>query len=170
MLADLANADLDLVVDQNLHVVGDAHPTGLCERFEPRRDIDAVAKQVSVVRHQDVPDCHADAEQDPLLLRQGSVDRTHLVLDIDGAADRIHRAIELGEDGIARGIEHTPVVVLDLAAEQPGRRRHAQDRAFLVLGDEAAVPGHVGSKNDGDFSLHVAGPWVELAITVGGIA
>ncbi len=82
-----------LVADMVAHGPGNADAAGLGERFQARRDIDAVAKDVAVL-DDDVAEIDADAKPDaPLVGRLGlAVD--HPALHLGGATHRVDDARE----------------------------------------------------------------------------
>ena len=91
----------------------DADAAGLGERFQPRRDVDAVAEDVVTIGD-DVPDVDADAKPDaPLAGRLGfAVD--HPTLHLGGTAHRIDDARKLHEQAVAGGFDDAAAVLLDL--------------------------------------------------------
>jgi hypothetical protein len=121
---------------------------------EPRRDIDAVAKEVAVA-FDDVADRDADAEAHLPARRISEVSRAQAFLDVDGATHRLHRARELGKHGIAGGVENPAARARDEIVHHRPIRSEAPQRLFFVLGNEPAVACDIGSKNSRDFSFHV---------------
>jgi hypothetical protein len=61
LLAEVGEYDGQLGPELIAHHAGDADPAGLSEPFEPRRDIDRVAKQILALDN-DVADMYSNAE------------------------------------------------------------------------------------------------------------
>ena len=62
LLAEIGEDDGQFGADLVAHCAGDADPAGLGQRFEPRGDIDTVAKQILAL-DDDIADMHADARR-----------------------------------------------------------------------------------------------------------
>ena len=127
---------------------------GLGDAFEPGRDVDRVAQQVACFRNQHIADGDADAEQDPALARTRGVLGIVGVLNLDGAARGVDGAVEFRQDRVARGIEHASLVLAHQIGERLRELLKAMNRIVFVLGDEPAVAGNVGRKDDGQLSSH----------------
>src|SRR6516225_5818382 len=61
LLADVIKDEVELARSILLHARGNAHSNGLGQAFEPRRDVDAVAKDVAIL-DDDVAHVDANAE------------------------------------------------------------------------------------------------------------
>src|SRR5262249_16038332 len=109
--AQILERELRGVGDEIAHRARDEDRARLGDVFEPRGDVDSVAKNVAVLLHHHVAEVDADAEFDPLALGDVGVAFRHAVLHVDRAAQRPDRACELGEDAIARGLDEPPLVL-----------------------------------------------------------
>src|SRR5262245_26358143 len=66
--ADVFEDEVGLAGELLLHRIGNADTSGLRQRLEPRRDVDAISEQVTAL-DDDVTDVDADAEHDAALRR-----------------------------------------------------------------------------------------------------
>ena len=114
LLAQILEGAIEPALDLALDDRRDADPARLGERFQPRRDIDAVAVDVAVL-DDDVARIDADAELDALVLRGRGVARRHALLHRDRAGDGFDDARELDEDAVAGGLDDAALVLGDLA-------------------------------------------------------
>jgi hypothetical protein len=64
-----------------MSIVGDTDATRLCNCFQPRCDVDAIAENIAVIDDY-VADMNADAKIDPLVLRQGLIILAHFALHV----------------------------------------------------------------------------------------
>jgi hypothetical protein len=112
MLAQVDEADRKLLADMLAHRRADADLAGLGERLEPRRDVDAVAKDV-VVLDNHVAHVDADTKADALALVDVGIAIFHALLHHDGAAHRIDDRGELDQEAVARGLDDTALVLGD---------------------------------------------------------
>ena len=76
-------------------------PPGWCFRFQPRRNIHAIAIEIVAIDDQ-VAEMQADAEYDGRVLGLVPVGFDHGLLELDGRAKRIHGAGKLGQGAVAR--------------------------------------------------------------------
>jgi hypothetical protein len=65
-----------------------------------------------------VADVDAHAKLDALLRRRACIPLGHPALDLDGAANAIHNARELGKEAVAGVLDDTPAVLGDLRVHQ----------------------------------------------------
>ena len=93
-----------------VHFVGNEDAARLGEGFEPRRDVDPVAKDVAVL-DDDVAEIDADAEFDAFGGRHRDVALGHPALQFDRAAHRVDDAGKLGEEAVAGRLDDAPVDV-----------------------------------------------------------
>ena len=153
-LAQILEHKLRRVGDEIAHRARDEDRARLGDVLEPRRDVDAVAKNV-VVLHHHVAEIDADAKFDPLAFGDVGVACGHAVLHVDGAAHRFDRACELGEHAVAHGFDEPPLVLGDFWLDQlapVGGELH--QRALLVGADEPRVTCDVRCENGGEPTLH----------------
>ncbi|HEY3681194.1 MAG TPA: hypothetical protein VGL45_20970 [Bradyrhizobium sp.] len=137
-----------------MRIVGDADTARFGNSLEPRRDVDAIAKDIVVV-DDDVADMHPDAKFDPELGRHAGVLARHFLLDNDRATRGIDHAGELGQHAVSG--------VLDDAAAMAGDRRVHQrlseclqlgNRAFLVAAHQPAIAGNVRRQHGRQSPFH----------------
>jgi len=87
----MSSKRLDLAGDLTLPSSELQTPPGFRDAFQPRGDVDAIAKDIVVV-DDDVADVNADAEFDSGVLRHIGILPGHAALELDRRARRIHRA------------------------------------------------------------------------------
>lgn len=153
LFAEIDDLDRDVSRGIGMHFLREADAAGRGDAFQPRGDVDAVAKQV-VALNEHVADGDADAQQHVLLGPEGEVARPRRLLDLDGAANRIDRAGKFGEHGIAGHVEDAPVEGADQLGHRLLELGEARDRGLLVEGDEAAVTGDIRCQDDGQLAAH----------------
>jgi hypothetical protein len=103
----------------------------------------------------DVADVDANAEFDPLLLRQAGVAFGHPSLDIDGTADRVDNAWEVSEHPIAGALNDPPPVLVDLGAHEDMQMLlQLEVGPFLVQAGQPAVASDIGCENGREPTLH----------------
>jgi hypothetical protein len=61
----------------------------LGQRFEPRRNVDAVAIEIAAIHHH-VPEIDPDAQHNSLILHDFCIGVFHGLLQLDSAFDHIH--------------------------------------------------------------------------------
>ena len=149
LLADVFEGEVEPARGILLHARRDADPAGLGQRFEPGRDVDAVAKDVAVL-DDDVADIDADTELDAG--RRPA--RRHCArpspLHFDGAAQRIDDAAELDEQPVTGGLDEAAVVLGDFRIEQLAPQRPERlEGAALVRADQPRIARHIGGKDRG---------------------
>ena len=78
----------------------------LGDAFDPRRDVDAVAKDI-LAFDDDVADIDADPELDRIGLGTTGIVLAKLSLNFDGASDGIHGACEFHQRAVAHELDDT---------------------------------------------------------------
>jgi hypothetical protein len=127
---------------------GDA--AGLCQRLQPRCDVDAIAEDIVLLDH-NVADMDAHAELDAAIGGEFGIALRHLTLHVDGAAHGIDDAGELDQQAVARGFDQAAAVVDDAGFKDAGAVRGERgDRALFIEADEAAVACDVGGQHGGE--------------------
>ena len=112
--------------------IGDEHPAGNGQGFDPRRDVDAVAIEI-VALDDHVAEIDADAQFDAVVGPDTRVPLGHRLLHRDRAADRIDDAGEFHQQAVAGGLDDAAAVLADLRIEDLAAQRfEAFERAFLV--------------------------------------
>ncbi len=153
MLAEEFEPQVALFLDLVENRTRKADAAGLGKRLEPRRDVHAVAEKV-VALDDHVAEVDADAKAHAPLFGQVSIADPELALGFDGAAHRLDRARELGDDAVAGAGEDPAPMVRDQPVDDLSAGVQRADRRLLVLRHEPAVAGHVGGEDRGEAALH----------------
>jgi hypothetical protein len=131
LLPDVREPDIETTVHLLAHRSRHADPAGLGQRFQPRRDIDAVARDVGAV-DDDVTQVDADAELDALVGRLQLVIRAHRTLHVDRATQRGVGTAEFEQHPVTSGFDDPAAVFGNFrpATSQAGRADAAQAFAY----------------------------------------
>jgi hypothetical protein len=109
--------------------------------------VHALAEDV-VVLDDDVADMNADAEFDAPVRRDVGIARGHSALDIDGTADGVDDAGELGQQPVAGRLHQASAMLGELGIEQKGPMGpQPTDRAFLVGTDQPTITSDIGRED-----------------------
>ncbi len=162
LFAQILELHLQLAANLAVDIARDADTTGLGERLEPSRQIDAVAIEIAAL-DEDIAEIDADAQEDVLIVGHARVLRLHRLLQVDGAFHGVDDAGVLDKDAIAHDLEDSPAMLRDQWHQDivPARPQQRHRSGFILL-HEPAVADHVGGKNGGETALgaffsHVAG-------------
>jgi hypothetical protein len=148
LLAQILEQIGQLVADLVAHRPRDADPARLGERFEARRDIDPVAKDVAVLGD-DVAEVDADTKSDAPLVRYLQLAVDHPALDLSGAADGVDNTAKFRQQAVTSVFYRAPLVLTDLWLDQLREMRsQAVVGAFLVRPHQPAR--HIGGKDRGE--------------------
>ena len=79
MLADVFEAEVEFAYGILLHSGRNADPAGFGQRFQPRRNIDAVAKDIAIFGD-DIADVDANAKFDPIVAGDRHIAFSHCSL------------------------------------------------------------------------------------------
>src|SRR6516165_12636756 len=132
-----------LIVDR----VGDEHPTGVGQGFDPRRYVDAVAIEV-VTLDDHVAKIDANAPFDAAVRGDTRVSLGHRLLHRDGTAYRIDDAGKLHQQAITRGLDDATLVLGDLRIDElAAERLEAFECPLLVRLHQPRIPRHIGGKD-----------------------
>jgi hypothetical protein len=93
------------------HILADDYLTGIHFRLDSRSGVDAVTVEIAISSDCDITDMDADAQM-VRVTRCGRLCRV-LATQCYGGADRHFRALELGEDRIAKEFHHSSFIFLD---------------------------------------------------------
>ena len=150
LLAQILIGERQLLVHVLIGGLRDAHPAGLGQALQARREVDPVAVEV-IALDDDVAEIDADPQLHPPRLGQRGVARLRALLDLDRALHRVHHAGELDQHAVAHQLHQTTLIFgeqrLDhLAAPLSEHRK----RSGLVLAHEPAVADDVGGENRGE--------------------
>jgi hypothetical protein len=116
----------------------------LGKTLQSRRDVDAVAEQITVLNNY-IAEIDADAKDDAALWRNAALAGSDFFLDSNRASHRVNDGAELDDEAIAHDLCDTAVVlgkqwIDDLAAEI----LDGSQRAGLVSLDQTRVTDDVG--------------------------
>jgi hypothetical protein len=150
--AEIADSEIEPPLDLPVGLLGETDRTGICDAFEARGDIDAVAHQVAVALLDHVAEMDADPKFDALVRRDLSVALDHRPLDFNGAVHCIDDAPELDNCAVAGALDHPAVVHGDgridqVASERPQPRQNS----VLVGSRKPRIADDVGHQDRGQF-------------------
>jgi len=132
--------------------IGDEHPAGIGQRFDPRGNVDAVAVDV-VVFDDYVAEVDANAELDLLLLRGLGIALGHPLLHFDGAAHCVDHAGKFGQQAVACILYNAPSVTFDFSIDQLREMRlEAIVRSLLVRAHQPRIARHIGGQDRSETS------------------
>jgi hypothetical protein len=124
-------------------------PPGSAKSLQPRRDIDAVAKDILGFDNY-VAQVDPNAEADALVLGHIGVAVDHRALDLHCAPHRIHNTWKFHQHAVAGVLYGAPAMLLDLWIDQMAEvRLEAFVCPLLVRAHQARVPRHIGGENGG---------------------
>jgi hypothetical protein len=154
LLAHVLEGQVELVPHLVADLARDAKPAGFCKRFEPSRDVHAIAVDVVAV-DDDVADVDANPEDDPPVLRDTGIPSHHAVLNCHSAGDRIHHTWKLDEDAVSGGLHHSAVMPRNGGiGEFSADGLQIAQRADLIDTHKAAVANDVACEDRGKPSLN----------------
>src|SRR5262245_1713696 len=147
LLALVDELDFELVADLVTHHRRTGNAAGLRHRFEPGRQVDAIAVEIVAI-DDDVADIDADAEFDLAIIGDPSIAIVHAGLNLDSTAHGVEHAAELDEEAVSHHLEDAPAVfcygrIEELAAMLP----ESTERAFLIGLHKPAVAHDIGRHN-----------------------
>jgi hypothetical protein len=146
LLAHILKIEGKLVAHLIVHDARNHDPAGIGEGFEPRRDVDAVAKNIITVKD-NVADIDADAEFDTPVRRHLDVALDHTSLNIDGAAHGVDDADEFHQHAVSGRLDDMTAVLCDLGIDQfLAMRLELAQGAFIVNAHQPTVPGDITCK------------------------
>src|SRR6266851_4075906 len=130
--------------------IGDEHPAGISQAFDPRGNVDAVAIEV-VALDDHVTEIDADAQLDAAVRADIRVPLRDCLLHRDGTAHRVDDAGKLDQHAVAGGLDDAAVVLGDLRIEELTTQRfEAFERAFLVRPHQPRIPRDFGGEDRGE--------------------
>jgi len=146
-LASILKANVNAVTDAFIDDGGDTNAAGFGQRFQPRRDIDAVAVNI-VALDDDIAEIDADAQHDRRWRAVGIRRQSGRALHRERAVHCIDHAAKLDNGAVANQFHNPPVVSgngrveNDLAVPLQGG-----ERAGLVGSHQAGIADHISSKD-----------------------
>jgi len=182
LLAQVLEDVIELVPYLIANDPANADPARLCQSFQARGHIDAVAEDV-VLLDDYVAEIDAHTKPDPSILRDFGLALGHPPLHLDSAPNRVDHARELDQHPVA-GVLYDPAPVLrDFRIDQlPEMSLQAFVRAFLVDAHQPRIPRDVGGQDRGEtadrghevpgekgaFTKSTAKPTAALAVRLAG--
>jgi hypothetical protein len=143
ILEDKGQPVTDVVMDG----IGDEHPAGIGQGFDPRSDVDPIAINV-VGLDDDVAEIDADTQLDAIVRLDAGVPRGHPLLHFDRAAHRIDDAGKFHQHAVAGGLDNAAAVLGDLRIEELAAQRfEAFVRAFLVRPHQPRIPRDISGED-----------------------
>src|SRR6516225_1966023 len=144
LLAHVFEGDIETACGILLNAGRDADAAWLGQAFEPRRDIDAVAKDIAVL-DDDIALVNADPKLDAPIRWQYGIALGHCRLHLSGRAERVDDAGELDQEAVAGGLDDAALMVGDLRIDDFGAQHPEPAQGpFLVGLDQARVAGDIG--------------------------
>jgi hypothetical protein len=122
-------------------VRGEANASRLGQAFETRRDIDAVAENVPILRD-NLPDIDAYSELQAIIGKQRRIAFADNALDLARAIQRIDGALEIGEQAVPGSLDEVAAVFGDLGIYHL-RLQHLypRERSLFVEFHESRISG-----------------------------
>jgi hypothetical protein len=147
LLADINEIGRHLALHLPPDVLGNRDATRLCNAFDPRRDVDAVAQDI-VTLDDDIANIDPDPQPDWIGVGATGVLLHKLFLDFDGAGDGVHGAGEFHQRAVAHELDDTAGMRGDRRIDQlaPQIIQPGQS-ARLVHAHEARITDHVGGQD-----------------------
>ena len=152
-----SNGNLDDLANLIVDGLRDANSSRLGQLFEANRNVHAGAVKI-VVFGDHVPEVDADAELHLSVLGDRSVALRNLVLDLDGAANGLDDAGELGDDAVPCAAEDVTAMGGDRLLHHSAIHAQSGCGGLFVKLCMVAIPLHIGSENRSKPTLHGWGP------------
>jgi hypothetical protein len=113
------------------------------QRFQARRDIDSITKDVVAI-NDDVTNIDADTKVQSLIRGNAIVALGHAPLQVNCAAHCIDNAREFQQQAVTGRLDDAAVMFRDLGVDKlPPVGFQYRQRATIVHAHEARVPGHI---------------------------
>jgi len=159
LLAEIFDRKIELPASLGDDRAGHADAAGFGQPFQPRGDVDAIAKQIIAVEDH-VAEIDPDPELDAPVGHLGGIALRHRPLHRDGTAHRIDDAAELDQHPIAGGLDDPAVMLGDLRIDElAAQRLEAFERALLILPHQPRIPRHIGGKYRGKTAFDANSPY-----------
>ncbi len=151
LIAEVLDREIEFSPRLGQHRARDADAAGLGHGFEPRGDVDPVAKDVVAVDDH-VAEIDPNAEVDAGLGGLRAIG--HRALPPDCAAHRVDDARELDEEPVAGRLDDAPVMLGDPRVDQLGPQRlEPHQRPFLVRPHQPRIARHIRGEDRGELAL-----------------
>jgi hypothetical protein len=149
VLAEIHTAQAQPAFDVIEYRPGDGHTARVRQPLDPRCDIHALAVD-SLVVDDHVPEVDPQPPEHLPRRRQLRVARGQLRLHRQSTQHRVHDAPEVGEQIVARVIDHAPAVLPDQGGHEAAVGLDRPDGSGLIECHEPAVADHVGREDRGE--------------------
>src|SRR5215467_5679195 len=117
LLSQIVEVKTKFILDLIVYYTRNHDAARLSQRFQPRRYVDAIAKNVVTI-NDDVADIDTDTELDAFLSGDIGIALNHAALDVDGAAHRVDYTSMLDKHAIAGGLNNTTAVFGNLRIDE----------------------------------------------------
>jgi hypothetical protein len=135
-----------------ISVLGEAYRAWLCDPLQPRRDVDAIAHQVTVCLLDYVAEMDADAKDDASVLGHAGIALDHCVLHFNSAAHGLDDAAKLYDGAVAGPFDYPSMMHRNGGINQVAAQRSKPgEYAIFVRSRETAVSDHVRAKDGRKF-------------------
>ena len=136
------------LTNSRLHSVGNHDATGLRQGLQTSGDVDPISVYRTVHTFNDISEVDPDPESEPAFLKSVGHRLCKLKLNVDGCRRSSNRAIEHGEHGITRRIDHAPPVESDDPAKHNAGLLKRTMRRVLVLVHQPRIADGIRSQYD----------------------
>lgn len=140
----MVDADGQLVVHLLVNGTGDHDAAGLGKLLQPRRHIDPVAIYVGPLHHH-ISQIDANAKLHALRLGSVRLLTGYLLLNLDRALHGLDDARELGDHGIAPGVDDPPVMAFHQSRHGGAMAAQCRQCSRFVCFHETGISVHVGA-------------------------
>ena len=152
LLAEKIEAERKLALDRVVDRRGDADPAALGERLHARGDVDAVAIDRAVGFLDHVAEVDPYAELHAPFRRELDVVAFEHFLDLDRGLDRLDRTRELGQQRIARRVDHAAAAAHHQAGDDVAIGLEGLDGGGLVGRHQTRIADHVCAQDRGQLA------------------
>src|SRR5262249_53003777 len=153
LFAEIVDGDVEAVAHLLVRRGTEANPARHSQRFEPSRNVDAVAEDVAIL-DDDVTDIDAHPKFNSALCRYCGVAGDHLPLHLDRTTHRVYYAGELDKEAVAGGLDDaTPMLRNFGVAEFTTNGTQCRQRALFVFAHQPRIAGDIGRQDGRQSSL-----------------
>ena len=161
LLAQVLERILPHLAHMVAHPARDADTPRQCQRFEARRDIDAVAEDIAVLNH-DVADVDSDAELHAVFGRLTLAGDGEVLLDPHGAIEGVDDTRELCQHAVAGGPGDTALMLGNQRIDDEAQAGQRGQRRNLVALHVSAIAFDIGGENGDEPAFETGGFQVGL--------
>src|ERR1700730_167389 len=146
VLAPIGELSSDFASDLIVRGEGDADAARFCDALKPRRDVNAVSKDVMGLDDY-VADVDADAESNTPVFGIASCKFTNARLELHSSSNRLDRARKLCQEPVAGVLYDAAAVFRDCGlADAREERLQLGVRGLFAMVHEPRIAGHVGGQ------------------------